>query len=66
MASCCSHRTSGMILDGIVEGFLFKKNGGYNFFLDVKLALIKDVANQLMKDVFFLKHPQSSRRVKYR
>ena len=66
MASCCSHRASGMILDGIVEGFLFKKMVGIKFFLDVKLELIKDVANQLMKDVFLLKHPQSSRRVKYR
>ena len=66
MASCCSDRASGMILDGIVEGFIFKTNGGYKVFIDVKLALIKDVANQLMKDVFLLKHPQSSRRVKYR
>ena len=66
MASCCSHIESGMILDGIVEGFFSKKMVDIKFFLDVKLALIKDVANQLTKDVFLLKHPRSSRRVKYR
>ena len=57
MASCYSHIENGMIIDGIVEGFFSKKMVDIKFFLDVKLALIKDVANQLKKDVFLSKHP---------
>ena len=54
MASCCSHIESGMILDGIVEGFFSKKMVDIIFFFRCEAGTYKGCSKPINEGCIFV------------